>query len=202
MKTVGEINGDKHLNFVQHVNTLLKNNGKAAIIVPDGVLSAKNAKKIRESLLENCDLHTILRLPTGVLHKPNSLASVLFFDRKKARIDGKPWTERVWVYDLRAEKHFTPKKNPIQESDFDDFIKRFNSKNIQNRKKSERFKSFAYKTIMKRDNTSIDFPTWIESEEMKKLRNLPPPKVLGEKILVNLESTVKSMKKLMSDLNN
>ena len=84
---------------------------------------------------------------------------------------------------------------------FDDFIKCFNSKNIQNRKKSERFKSFAYKTIIKRDNVGMDFPTWIEDEETKKLRNLPPPKILGEKILVNLESTVKSMKKLMDELN-
>jgi len=192
---------DKHLNFVKHVYTLLKINGKACIIVPDNILFTKGGKKIRENLLESCDFHTILRLPTGILHKPNSLASVLFFDRKKARTDGKPWTERVWVYDLRAEKSFTPKKNPICESDFDDFIKCFNSKNIQNRKKSERFKSFAYKTIIKRDNVGMDFPTWIEDEETKKLRNLPPPKILGEKILVNLESTVKSMKKLMDELN-
>ena len=191
---------DKHLNFLQHVNTLLKINGKGAIIVPDGVLSAKGGKIIRENLLRYCDFHTILRLPTGILHKPSSLASVLFFDRKPARTDEKPRTEKVWVYDLRAEQSFTPKENPIQESDFEDFIQCFNSKNMGNRKKSKRFKSFAYKTIMGRENISLNFPTWIEDKETRKLRNLPPPKILGEKILVNLELSVKSMKKLMSEL--
>lgn len=195
-----KITSDKHLNFVQHVNTLLRIDGKAVIIVPDNVLFAKGGKIIRENLLKHCDFHTILRLPTGILHKPNSLASILFFDRKRARPDGKAWTERIWVYDLRAEKFFTPKKNPICESDFDDFIKCFNAKNIHDRKKSKRFKSFSYRTIMKRENTNMNFPTWIEDEETKKLKNLPPPKILGAKILDNLQSTVTSMTKLMLEL--
>jgi type I restriction enzyme M protein len=191
---------DKHLNFVQHVNTLLRIDGKAAIIVPDSVLFGKLGEKVRENLLMHCNFHTLLRLPTGILHKPKSLASVLFFDRKKGRIDGKPWTEKIWVYDLRAENHFTPKKNPIQESDFDDFIKCYNAKNIQNRKKSERFKSFAYETIKQRENFDMNFDTWIEDAETKKLKKLPPPKILADEILVNLESTITSMKKLVCDL--
>ena len=191
---------DKHLNFVQHVHSLLAINGKAAIIVPENILSTKAAAKVRKNLLKYCNFHTILRLPTGILHNPNTKASVLFFDRKKATSDESPSTDRLWIYDLRTENHFTPKKNPIQESDFDDFIQCFNAKNIEARKKSIRFKSFSYKTIMKRENFDLNFDTWIEDAETKKLRNLPPPKILGEKILDNLESTTTSMKKLMLEI--
>ena len=191
---------DKHLNFLQHAKSLLKINGQAAVLVPDNILFASNGETVRKNLMKYCDLHTILRLPTGILHKPNSKTNILFFDRKPARTDEKPWTSKIWFYDLRTDNHFTPKKNPIQDSDFDDFIKCFKSDNILNRRKSKRFRAFSYNKIKKSENTSLDVQPWIEDEEIEKLRNLPPPKEIANKIIVDLQSATTSMKKLVSEL--
>lgn len=193
---------DKHFNFLQHVNTLLAINGKAAIIVPDNVLFAKGkGEVIRKKLLESCDLHTILRLPVGILHKPNAKANVLFFDRKKARLDEISWTQKLWVYDMRTNNNFTPKDNPIKDLDFVDFIKCFNSKNILNRKKTKRFRAFDIKKILNHDHTSLDFQPWIKDKSFLEYERLPPPKKIANQILNDLEIATKSMMKLMKKLD-
>lgn len=193
---------DKHLNFLQHVYSLLKINGKAAIIVPDNVLFAKGSgETVRKKLMESCDLHTILRLPTGILHKPNSKANVLFFDRKKARSDGNAWTSKIWIYDMRTNSNFTPKENPIRDSDFTDFIKCFNSKNLLARKQSKRFHAFDIKQILKRDKTSLDIEPWIKDKSLIEYERLPPPKKIAASILNELDTATKSMKKLLQKLD-
>ena len=138
---------NKQLNFLQHVKTLLTNNGKAAIVVPDNVLFEGGAgETVRKNLLQGCDVHTLLRLPTGVFYAQGVKANVLFFDRKPA--SEKPWTEKIWIYDLRTNMHFTLKTNPLQYEDLKDFIKCYRPKSRHNRKEAERFKAFSYDEIM------------------------------------------------------
>ena len=104
---------NKQLNFVQHVKTLLKINGRAAVVVPDNVLFEGGAgETVRRKLLHECDVHTLLRLPTGIFYAQGVKANVLFFDRKPA--SETPWTKTLWIYDLRTNKHFTLKTNPLQ----------------------------------------------------------------------------------------
>jgi type I restriction enzyme M protein len=107
---------NKQLNFVQHIKGMLKIGGRAAVVLPDNVLfEAGPGETIRRRLLAECDLHTILRLPTGIFYEPGVKANVLFFDRRPAAADA--WTAEAWIYDLRTYKHFTLKANPLRESD-------------------------------------------------------------------------------------
>ena len=104
---------NKQLNFVQHIYTLLKIDGRAAVVVPDNVLFEGGAgEKVRRNLLQKCRLPTLLRLPTGIWYSPGVKAHVIFFDKREGRAE--PWTERLWVYDLRTNMHFTLKQSPIQ----------------------------------------------------------------------------------------
>ena len=107
---------NKQLNFVQHVRTLLKINGRCAIVVPDNVLFEGGAgETVRRNLLKQCDVHTLLRLPTGIFYAQGVKANVLFFDAKPAQ--EKPWTSKLWVYDLRTNMHFTQKTNTLKRTD-------------------------------------------------------------------------------------
>ena len=104
---------NKQLNFVQHVRTMLKMHGRAAVVAPDNVLFEGGAgETIRRALLNSCDVHTLLRLPTGIFYAQGVKANVLFFDRKPGRAE--PWTDKLWIYDLRTNQHFTLKANPLQ----------------------------------------------------------------------------------------
>jgi type I restriction enzyme M protein len=95
------------------------------VVVPDNVLFEGGAGEIvRKKLLETTDLHTILRLPTGVFYKQGVKANVIFFDNKSASPN--PWTKEVWVYDFRTNIHFTLKQNPLRFEDLQDFIKCYN----------------------------------------------------------------------------
>ena len=112
---------NKQLNFLQHVKTLLKPGGRAAIVVPDNVLFEGGAgETVRRKLLHECDVHTLLRLPTGLFYAQGVKANVLFFDRKPARET--PWTKELWIYDLRTNQHFTLKQNPLRREHLDDFV--------------------------------------------------------------------------------
>ncbi len=112
---------NKQLNFLQHIMTILDINGRAGVVLPDNVLFEGGAgETLRRRLLTAFDFHTLLRLPTGIFYKPGVKANVLFFDKKPAA--EQPWTQRLWVYDLRTNKHFTLKKNPLRRDDLDDFV--------------------------------------------------------------------------------
>ena len=112
---------NKQLNFVQHVKTLLEVNGRAAVVVPDNVLFEGGAgETVRRKLLHECDVHTLLRLPTGIFYAQGVKANVLFFDKKPGSRN--PWTKKLWIYDLRTNKHFTLKTNPLKREDLDEFV--------------------------------------------------------------------------------
>ena len=124
---------NKQLNFVQHIKTLLKPHGRAAVVVPDNVLFEGGAgETIRRKLLHECDVHTLLRLPTGLFYAQGVKANVLFFDKKPA--SETPWTKKLWIYDLRTNKHFTLKTNPLKREDLDEFVQLYNPANRHDRK--------------------------------------------------------------------
>jgi type I restriction-modification system DNA methylase subunit len=123
---------NKQLNFVQHVKTILRINGRAAVVVPDNVLFEGGAgETVRRRLLHECDVHTLLRLPTGIFYAQGVKANVLFFDRRPA--SETPWTKALWIYDLRTNVSFTLKQNPLTRADLDEFVECYNPTNRHER---------------------------------------------------------------------
>jgi len=189
---------NKQLNFVQHIKSLLKINGKAASVVPDNVLfEGGSGETIRRKLLHECDVHTLLRLPTGVFYAQGVKANVLFFDRKPA--SETPWTKDLWIYDLRTNKHFTLKTNPLKYEDLKDFIQCYNPGNRHQREETDRFKGFTYDELMKRDKVSLDI-FWLKDESLEDMENLPDPDILALEITENLESALDQFRAIYEDL--
>ena len=197
---------NKQLNFVQHIRTMLKTDGKAAVVVPDNVLFEGGAgETVRKRLLETTELHTILRLPTGIFYKPGVKANVLFFDNKPASKE--PWTKAVWMYDFRTNIHFTLKKNPLQVADLEEFVQCYQPENRQARTETwnaetnpeGRWRRFTYEEIMARDKTSLDI-TWIKDKSLADLDNLPEPDELAGDIVENIEAALENFREIMSRL--
>lgn len=177
---------NKQLNFVQHIAAQLETHGRAAVVVPDNVLFEGGAgETIRKKLLKTCDVHTLLRLPTGIFYAQGVKANVIFFDKKPGREQA--WTSRLWIYDLRTNKHFTLKTNPLREADLQDFIESYNPANRHERTETERFKSFDYDELIQRDKTSLDI-FWLKDDSLEDSANLPAPEVLAQDILENLQA--------------
>ena len=175
---------NKQLNFLQHVKTLLEINGSAAIVVPDNVLFEGGAgETVRKKLLHECDVHTLLRLPTGIFYAQGVKANVLFIDRKPASAN--PWTEKLWIYDLRTNKHFTLKTKQLRFEDLQDFIDCYKAGERHQRKETERFKAFDYDELMQRDKVSLDI-FWLKDESIEDSENLPEPDVIAQEITENL----------------
>jgi type I restriction enzyme M protein len=198
---------NKQLNFVQHIRTMLKTTGKAAVVLPDNVLFEGGAgETVRKKLLETTDLHTILRLPTGIFYAQGVKANVLFFDNKPASKD--PWTQEVWIYDYRTNIRHTLKKSPLKFEDLQEFIKCYNPANRHKRKETwnaeknpdGRWRKFTYDEIVSRDKTSLDI-TWLKDKSLADLDNLPDPDVLANDIIENLEAAVESFKEIMVTIN-
>ena len=197
---------NKQLNFVQHVKTLLKQNGRAAIVVPDNVLFEGGAgENIRRKLLHECDVHTLLRLPTGLFYAQGVKANVIFFDRKPA--SEIPWTKKLWIYDLRTNKHFTLKTNPLKREDLDDFVKCYNPKNRNKRKPAwtekkpdGRWRAFEYDELINRDKASLDI-FWLKDETLEDSENLPDPGILAQEIVEDLEAALDQFREIAGDLN-
>ena len=190
---------NKQLNFVQHVRTLLKNTGRAAVVVPDNVLFEGGAgETVRRKLLADCDVHTLLRLPTGVFYAQGVKANVLFFDRKPA--SATPWTRELWIYDLRTNRRFTLKANPLTRADLDDFVASYNAGNRLEREESERFHRFSYDELVKRDKANLDI-FWLRDESMEDTANLPPPDQIAEEIIEDLRAALEQLEEVAADLS-
>lgn len=197
---------NKQLNFIQHIKTMLKSDGKAAVVLPDNVLFEGGVgETVRKKLLETTNLHTILRLPTGIFYKQGVKANVLFFDNKPASKD--PWTREIWFYDFRTNIHFTLKKNPLRFEDLQDFIASYHPTNIYQRQETYhpeqnpegRWRRYTYADITARDKTSLDI-TWLKDKSLTDLDNLPDPDVLAEEIIENLEAGLESFRAILSKL--
>jgi type I restriction enzyme M protein len=190
---------NKQLNFLQHIFTILKQHGRAAVVLPDNVLFEGGAgETIRRELLKQADVHTLLRLPTGIFYAQGVKANVLFFDRKPAQ--EKPWTQKLWIYDLRTNLHFTLKENTLKRSDLDDFVACYNPKNSQDRKESERFKSFTYEELTKRDKVNLDI-FWLKDDALEESANLPAPEIIAADIAADLEAALEQFATIAEDLN-
>jgi type I restriction enzyme M protein len=191
---------NKQLNFVQHVVSMLKPDGKAAVVVPDNVLFEGGAgETVRKNLLQKTDLHTILRLPTGIFYAQGVKANVIFFDNKPAAKT--PWTKEIWFYDLRTNMHFTLKTKPLKYDDLKDFIECCNPKNRFKRKETERFKKFTYDEITARDKTNLDI-FWLKDESLGDPDNLPDPDILASEIIESIEAGLNSFKEIANGLND
>ena len=189
---------NKQLNFLQHIRTMLKIDGKAAVVLPDNVLFEGGAgETIRKKLLQSCDVHTILRLPTGLFYAQGVKANVVFFDNKPASKTA--WTKEVWIYDLRTNRHFTLKTRQLSIDDLQDFIKCYNPKNRFKRTETEQFKKFTYEEIIARDKTNMDI-FWLKDESLGDLDNLPEPELIAQEILGNLEIGLSSFKEIVDEL--
>ena len=197
---------NKQLNIVQHINTIMKATGKAAVVVPDNVLFEGGAgETVRQKLLQTTDLHTILRLPTGIFYKPGVKANVIFFDKKPASPEMQ--TKDIWMYDFRTNIHFTLKQHPMSDADLQDFIACYNPENRHERKETwsednpdGRWRKFSVDEILKRDKTSLDI-FWIKDKSLADLDNLPDPDVLADDIIENLQSALESFQELKKQLN-
>lgn len=189
---------NKQLNFVQHAKTLLTIGGRAAVVVPDNVLFEGGAgETVRRKLLHECDVHTLLRLPTGVFYAQGVKANVVFFDRKPA--SETPWTQELWVYDLRTNMHFTLKESPLRREDLDDFVACYCGENRSQRVESDRFRRFTYEELLARDKVSLDV-FWLRDEARDDADNLPAPDVIAAEIVEDLEAALAEFAEIASSL--
>jgi len=196
---------NKQLNFLQHIRTLLKINGEAAVVLPDNVLFEGGAgETVRKELLKTTELHTILRLPTGIFYAQGVKANVLFFDNKPAA--KKAWTKDVWIYDYRTNIHHTLKKKPLRLEDLRDFITLYNPENRHKRKETwsmenteGRWKKFNYEEIIARDKTNLDI-FWLKDKSLADLDNLPDPDILAVEIIENIEAGLESFREIVGEL--
>jgi len=196
---------NKQLNFVQHIKTLLKPHGRAAVVVPDNVLFEGGAgETIRRKLLHECDVHTLLRLPTGLFYAQGVKANVLFFDKKPA--SETPWTRKLWIYDLRTNKHFTLKTNPLKREDLDEFVRLYNPANRHDRAATwsesapdGRWRVYAYDELIARDKASLDI-IWLKDDSLADSDNLPAPEVIAQEIVDDLEAALEQFRLLADEL--
>ncbi len=196
---------NKQLNFLQHCRSLLTATGRCAIVVPDNVLFEGGAgETVRRHLLEQCDVHTLLRLPTGIFYAQGVKANVLFLDNRPAR--EQPWTEKLWVYDLRTNMHFTLKQNPLRRADLDEFVACFNPDNRHEREETwsedttdGRWRCFSYDELSKRDKLNLDI-FWLKDESLEESENLPEPDVLAQEITEDLQAALEQFEQIVNGL--
>ena len=196
---------NKQLNFLQQVNAMLAIPGRAAVVVPDNVLFEGGAgETIRRRLLHQCDVHPLLRLPTGIFYAQGVKANVLFFDRKPA--SETPWTKRLWVYDLRTNQHFTLKTNPLQRADLDDFVACYRPENRAERtptwseeQPEGRWRVFTYDELIARDKVSLDL-AWLRDESLDDGADLADPDEIAREIIEDLQAALEEFSLIQIDL--
>jgi type I restriction enzyme M protein len=189
---------NKQLNFLQHVKSLLEMNGTAAVVVPDNVLFEGGAgETVRRKLLDDYNVHTLLRLPTGIFYAQGVKANVLFFERKPASEEA--WTQRLWIYDLRTNKHFKLKTAPLAYSDLEDFVEAYKPGRLQEREETERFRAYDYEDLVARDKANLDI-FWLRDESLEESENLQPPDVIAAGIAENLEAALEQFEEIAGEL--
>lgn len=156
------------------------------------------------NLLKKADVHTLLRLPTGIFYAQGVKANVLLFDRKPA--SETPWTQKLWIYDLRTNMHFTLKENPPKRTDLDEFVGCFHPENRHDRKPAcpeenpqGRWRAFDYEELLKRDKVNMDI-TWLKDESLEESANLPDPDIIAAEIVEDLEAALEQFALIAEDL--
>ena len=196
---------NKQLNFVQHIKTLLQIHGRAAVVVPDNVLFEGGAgETIRRKLLHECEVHTLLRLPTGLFYAQGVKANVIFFDRKPA--NETPWSKKLRIYDLRTNKHFTLKTNPMKREDLEEFVALYNPANRHKRQATwsaenpeGRWRVYEYDELIARDKASLDI-FWLKDDSLADSDNLPAPEIIAQEIVDDLEAALEQFRLIAGDM--
>lgn len=190
--------GNKQLNFLQHIMTIMGATGSAAVVMPDNVLFESGAgETLRRRLLRDFNFHTLLRLPTGIFYSQGVKANVLFFDRAPA--GEAVATEALWVYDLRTNQRFTMRERKLVRADLDGFVAAYKSGHQHERKESERFRKFAYEDLAKRDKLNLDI-FWLKDDDHIDPDSLPPPSEVAVEIVENLELALQKFRKVAAAL--
>jgi len=197
---------NKQLNFLQHIRSMLKTTGQAAVVLPDNVLFEGGAgETVRRKLMETTDLHTILRLPTGIFYAQGVKANVLFFDNRAA---GKGTaTREVWYYDYRTNIHHTLKRNPLRLENLREFIACYRPGGRHKRKETwhaeenpqGRWRKYSQEELAARDKTSLDL-FWLKDDSLTDLDNLPEPADLAEEIIENIEAGLNNFRAVAAAL--
>jgi type I restriction enzyme M protein len=198
---------NKQFAFLQHIYRGLKPGGRAAVVMPDNVLFEANVgRQIREDLMNKCNLHTILRLPTGIFYAQGVKTNVLFFTRGEKDREN---TKEVWVYDLRANMPSFGKKTILTHNHFIEFEKAFGNdplgelESLTKRKgggEQGRFRCFTREWIAQRsDNLDI---AWLKDENETATEDLPEPEALAEEALGELEAAMADLKSILLELGD
>lgn len=196
---------NKQLNFVQHVHSILKQHGRAAVVVPDNVLFEGGAGEVvRRRLLNDCEVHTLLRLPTGIFYAQGVKANVLFFERKPASETA--WSKTLWIYDFRTNMNFTLKTNQLTRPDLDEFVECYHAENRHERQPTwneenpgGRWRAFDYDHLMKREKINLDI-FWLRDESLEDSTNLPEPEVLAREIMEELKAALEQFSGIVEEL--
>jgi type I restriction enzyme M protein len=199
------ITKNKQLNFLQHIHTILEIWGKAWVVLPDNVLFEWwSGEVVRKKLLQQCNLHTILRLPTGIFYANGVKANVIFFDKKWA--SEQTHTKDIWFYDLRTNMKFSLKQSPLKVADLKEFIECYNSDNINKRTETRsesnpewRRKKYTYDEVIKRDKTNLDI-FWLKDKSLEDSENLPEPWIIAQQIVDDLENALEQFNLIEKDL--
>ena len=192
---------NNQLNFLQHIMTLLNTGGRAAVVLPDNVLFEAGGEVIRKKLLTDYNLHTILRLPTGIFYANGVKANVLFFVKGEK-------TEATWFYDYRTDVKHTLVQSPMMRSHLDDFVACYNADNIGQRVETYdaennpngRWRKYSVDELLKRDKTSLDI-TWIKSANpIENVTLAELIETISEKS-ESINNAVIELKKLLSNID-
>ena len=191
---------NKQLNFLQHIYRSLKRGGRAAVVLPDNVLFVDgDGERIRKDLMEKCNLHTILRLPTGIFYAQGVKTNVLFFERGHT---DKGNTQEIWFYDLRSNMPNFGKTNPLKREHFDEFVQCYQRDDRHKRQETYseensqgRWRKYTYEEIIARDKTSLDI-TWLKQGE--ETEDIPLDELLEniEEKAINIMNAVEKLKKI------
>lgn len=190
---------NKQLNFIQHVVNTLKRGGRASMVLPDNVLFEDKAGEVFEILMQDCNLHTILRLPRGTFtpYSQGVKANVIFFQK------GYP-TENVWIFDARSNvPGVTKKDRPLTPKHFEEFEKCYGIDPNGTSKRKDlgeegRFRKFSHKEIKDR-NYKLDI-SWIRDESLEDADDLPEPQDLASYAITQLEATIDDLRDILATI--
>jgi type I restriction enzyme M protein len=187
---------NKQLAFLQHIYRGLKVGGRAAVVLPDNVLFEGNVgKDIRTDLMEKCNLHTILRLPTGIFYAQGVKTNVLFFERGKT---DKGNTKEVWVYDLRTNMPTFGKRTPLTLKHFEAFEKAYQAEKRVDEGEKGRFRCFSREEIGKNEE-NLDL-SWLKDDSIEDVADIPAPDVLAKEAMSELRLAMSELECLVKEL--
>ncbi len=190
---------NKQLNFLQHIRSMLHIGGEAAVVLPDNVLFEGGAgETIRRRLLHECDVHTLLRLPTGIFYAQGVKANVVFFTRKAA--SSAPHTKDLWVFDFRTNQRFTLKTRPLKRADLNGFVAAYCPGARTKRQESEQFKRYTYDELAERPGFNLDIWADVTDESISDPALLPAPEVIAAQIVEDVTAGIEAFAAVAAEL--